>query len=255
MLRLFRRIWRLLRLFSVTLIYTTYLSIAVRRRPAHERDAFRAQRQQKGTALLCRILGVDLVLEGKLPQHQPMLLVCNHIGILDPLVLASKMPVSFAGKAEIRAWPFLGWVCEQMGLVFVERGRPTQAGSFVQQVQAKLDHAVQVLVFPEGTTSLGDRVRPFKTGAFEAVAELADRSVLPLHLGVIAVEGDSDPSRYAEVAWADGTETFEQHCWHLLGLRSITMRLQIGTAIATAGRNRKTLARLAHAQVSAMHEA
>jgi 1-acyl-sn-glycerol-3-phosphate acyltransferase len=113
---------------------------------------------------------------------------------------------------------------------------------------------VGVLVFPEGTTSKGDRVRPFKTGAFEAVASRPGASVLPLCLKVVAVDGrPADAALRERVTWADPTPSFLAHAWALLGLRSVRFQVRIGTPIPTAGSDRKELARRAHAQVQALY--
>lgn len=251
-----RRLWRLLRLLMVMLARTVALSITVRRRPPEERAALRAKRQQTGTGRLCRILNVEVDIDGALPAHAGSLIVCNHLGILDPLVLSSQMPLAFAGKADLQHWPLIGWVCRTFGVIFVNRDRRAATATFVQRVCEKLEHDVGVLVFPEGTTSKGDRVRPFKTGAFEAVSGLESGTVLPLCLAVVAVDGrPADALQRERVTWSDPAPSFVQHGWDLLGLQSVRFQVRVGTPIPTAGRDRKELARLAHAQVQALYAA
>ncbi len=239
-MRTIRRIWRAVRILVALVVHPAYTALAARRLPPAERSAFRARRQQIGMAVLCRTLGIRVTMTGTPPAHRPMLYVCNHLGLLDTLVLASQMPVSFAAKAEIRAWPLLGWVCSTMGVLFVERERPTQTSRFVRDVQQKLGEGVPVLVFPEGTTGPGDALLPFKTGAFESVAGQEQGAVLPLHLAARAIEGD--PARRDEVVW--GTQGFLEHGWHVVGLRRVDMHVRVGEPVATAGHDRKQLARL-----------
>jgi 1-acyl-sn-glycerol-3-phosphate acyltransferase len=249
-----RRIWRLVRLVVVTIVRTLALNVAAWRRPPEQRAALRAAHQQTGTQRLCRILNVEVTVDGTIPARSDSLIVCNHLGILDPLILASQMPLAFAGRADLQHWPLIGWVCRTFGVVFVDRDRRTATRGFVQQVGEKLAHGVGVLVFPEGTTSKGERVRPFKTGAFEAVAGRPDASVLPLSLQVIAVDGHpADAERREQVTWADPAPSFGAHLWALLGLESIRVQVRLGTPIPTDGHDRKTLARRAHAQVQALY--
>lgn len=243
------RLWRTLRVVWILVSHTLVTSLGVRRRAGGERARYRARRQQSGVARVCRALGVCVRLVGR-PPEAPMLVVCNHLGVLDPLVLASQIPVSFAGKAELRRWPLVGWVVRTHGMVFVHRERVRQTETFVAQVRRKLAEGVSMLVFPEGTTSRGPDVRRFKTGAFEAVAGLGDEAVLPLYLHIAAVEGD--PARRAEATWADDGRTFAEHAWHIAGLASVEMHVRVGVPIPTAGHDRKVLARQAHAAVAAL---
>ena len=248
-----RRIWRLLRVIGIAVVYTSWVDLAMRFRPKAEHPALRAQRQQVGCTMLCRAMGVRVRLKGEPPPGKPMLFVCNHLGVLDPLILGSQMPLAFAGKAEIKTWLLIGWVCRIFGMLFVDRDRRTRTGTFVEQVRGKLRAGVSVLVFPEGTTGRGDTVMPFKTGAFQAVAEQDGEAVLPVFLDVSAVEGEpAEQGRRYEVSHND--QTFARHCWHLFGLKHIDITVQVGTPIAAAGRDRKVLASLAHQAVCDLAE-
>lgn len=251
-----RQLWRFVRVAWTMLVHTLYTAVAVRRRPPERRAAFRAHRQHVGCRRLCEILGVRVTVEGDLPGHDGMLVVCNHFGVLDPLVLASRLPVAFVGKAGIRQWPFVGWVCATMGVIFVERERRSATASFVEQVRARMADGVDVLVFPEGTTTRGRTVRPFKTGAFAAVAG-TDGRVLPLFLDARTVEGRPAVGAERErVVWAEGSPSFLVHFWHLLGLRRVHMVLRVGPPVSADGHDRKALARALHACVHrlAAHE-
>ena len=177
-----------------------------------------------------------------------MLCVSNHMGVLDPLVLGSQMPMCIVGKAELGSWPFIGWVCRTYGLLFVDRERRTSTQNFVEEVQGRLKDGVSVLVFPEGTTNWGNEVLPFKTGVFQAVAG-GDEAVLPLYLDVLAVNGE--PTRDGLIPdISHNDKSFVEHCWHVLGLKRIDMEVWVGEPVAAAGRSRKELARLAHQDVS-----
>lgn len=252
-MRIVRRFWRLFRMLLAIFTHVPYANVAVRFRPEEARPAFRAHRQMMGTRALCRILGVRVTMETQPPNSQAMLYVCNHLGMLDPLVLASQMPVSFAGKAEMGSWPIIGWTCKTMGMLLVERERPSKTSAFVLEVQEKMVAGVSMLVFPEGTTSVGDEVRPFKTGAFQAVAGHETAAVLPFYLKIVEVEGQpAIPERRRTVTWADDTQTFFEHSWFLLGLKSVHFRVIMGEPVPTNARDRKELARLTHTHVSTL---
>lgn len=245
-----RAAWRFVRVLWTVLLHTLYLALTVRWRPPAARAAYRAWRMHRGCRAICRLLGLRVRLEGEAPGADGVLLVCNHFGVLDPFVLASCIPLAPAAKAEVAGWPFIGWVCRTMGVFFVARDQRTQTGAFVETVQDRLRHGVHVLVFPEGTTSAERRVRPFKTGAFEAVAGMADGLILPLYLDADTVEGQpADGDQRRRVVWADTNQSFHAHVWQLLGLREVELCIRIGSPLPTAGHDRKELAQISHAVV------
>ena len=76
--------------------------------------------------------------------------VSNHIGMLDPFMIASHYPVAFAAKAEVRSWPVLGWVARTNGVFFVERGRRSTTRSFVEAVDERVGPALDQLELRSG---------------------------------------------------------------------------------------------------------
>jgi 1-acyl-sn-glycerol-3-phosphate acyltransferase len=102
-----------------------------------------------------------------------------------------------------------------------------------------------VLVFPEGNTSEERAIRPFKTGAFEAVAGRTGVVVLPAYLSLDRVEDEAatDDVR-RRIVWLEHT-SFWAHIWGLAALRGLEYTVHIGEPISTEGRNRKELAQLA----------
>ena len=252
-----RRLGRLVAFVGVAVGYTLYAGVAVRLKRSNRRRAqATARHQQRGARWLLRILGVRTRLAGhpqQLAEDRPTLLVCNHLGLLDPFVLAARLRMALVGKAEIANWPAAGWVARTMGVLFVERGRAAGVVDFVARVQERLKSGVKVLAFPEGTTNARPQVLPFKTGVFRGVAGQRGEVVLPLYLHVHAVNGiPATGDRRQRVIWAGGGESGLAHAWRLLALRSVTMEVRVGEPIVTDGRGRKELARCAQAQVEAM---
>jgi lyso-ornithine lipid O-acyltransferase len=193
-----------------------------------------------GCRILCRMLGVRV--EAPQANADVGMIVANHFGIIDPLVLASKMPVAFVAKAEIERWPFVGWVTRTMGVIFVHRDRVKRTTDFVEQVRQRMSDGVTVLVFPEGTTSQSDEVQAFKTGSFAAI-EQEPVQVTPLHLSVRTVNGrplDEDGRDY--VVWAQSPRSFMEQFFHLLSMREATFVVRIGEPVDAHDYKRKELA-------------
>lgn len=208
-----------------------------------------------GCQLLCNILGIEVRLTGKRPPSGNYLVVSNHFGVLDPIVLASVLPVSFVAKAEMQKWPILGWVARSFGVLFVNRQRRSTVPQFAEQVQARISEGVDVLVFPEGTTSPDLTVLPFKTGAFESIAGNPSQAVLPVYLHVDEVDGRhaSGPER-KRVVWSDPDLPFLKHCWDVAGIRTIRMEVRVGPPIEVGDRDRKMLAQLSNVAVEALRD-
>lgn len=246
-----RQIWKLVRVFMTMFIHATALTIAVRSVPPSEREVFRAKRLSRGCKALCRVLGISVQVEGMLPAEAASLAVCNHLGVLDPFILGSRIPVSFAAKSELAGRPFIGWVLREMGVIFVERGRPHLTGQFVDAVRAKRAAGVLVLVFPEGTTTGSHHLLPFRTGAFASVEKEPEATILPLRLEPNSMNGMPGDLRSRRVLkW--GEESFGAHIWQILSLRELEILLRIGEPISVGERNRKELARILHDEVHAL---
>jgi len=249
------RLWgRLPKLLYITLRYTIATNRQARRLPAQVQPLFRAQRQQEGCRLLCRIMGLEVEAPGAaLPANTCGLLVANHLGALDPIVLATCWPVAFVGKAELARWPLIGWLCRSYGVLFVARERRTQSAHFVQQVRARLQAGVPVLVFPEGTTGTGEAVQPFKTGAFEAVAGMPAGWVLPVSLCIHKVNGKpASPEERRWLAWTGGLP-FWRHLSRWLRLRGVKLQVRTGSPISATHKTRKQLAQEAFSVVQGLY--
>lgn len=108
----------------------------------------------------------------------PYLLASNHISWLDIHVINAFKPVRFVAKSEVRAWPVFGWMAVQLGTVFIRRDSARHARQVVDQMAVVLK-AESVCIFPEGTSTAGESVLPFKPNLFES-AILAKVPVTPV---------------------------------------------------------------------------
>ena len=128
-----------------------------------------------------RALGVDVQVRGSL-EPGAKLLVANHVSWLDVIVLQSLCPqVRFVAKAEVGRWPLIGRLVVGARTFFVERDRPRKTRTLVDALAVALSAGETVVVFPEGTTSDGHAVLPFRTSLLHA-ALIAAVPVQPLAL-------------------------------------------------------------------------
>ncbi|NNE80235.1 MAG: 1-acyl-sn-glycerol-3-phosphate acyltransferase [Silicimonas sp.] len=147
-----------------------------------------------------RIMGLPLAQTG-VPMEHPGAIVANHSSWLDIFVLNAAAPLYFVSKSEVAAWPGIGWLARATGTVFVRRERRearAQTGVFEERLAA----GHRLLFFPEGTSSDGQRVLPFKPTLFAALfsEELSDLWVQPVSVAYHAPEG-GEPRIYGW--WGD----------------------------------------------------
>jgi 1-acyl-sn-glycerol-3-phosphate acyltransferase len=162
--------------------------------------------------------GIDVDAEGPFPLG-PAVLVANHVSWLDPLVVASLVPCAPISKADVSRWPVVGTIARELGVIFFRRGDPRSGATVLRAASAALGRGVPVLNFPEGTTTTGWTVLPFRKGIFG----LAIRSRLP----VVPIALRYDPP---ELAWV-GEEAFLPHYLRLAGGRVARVEVRLGAPI------------------------
>ncbi len=113
-----------------------------------------------------RIIGLKFSVEGK-PLNGAGAVVANHSSWLDIFVLNASKRIYFVSKAEVASWPGIGWLARATGTVFIKRD-PREAEAQVKMFRERLSLGHRLLFFPEGTSTDGRRVLPFKPTLFAA---------------------------------------------------------------------------------------
>jgi 1-acyl-sn-glycerol-3-phosphate acyltransferase len=127
---------------------------------------------------MCAMHGVDTTVHGRVPSG-PCVLVANHLSYLDPLVIVTHAPALAIAKREVADWPLVGEPMRKLGVLFVDRGNATSGARVLLEAKRRMHEGASMLAFPEGTTTRGDRVLPFKRGVF-GLARLANVPVVPV---------------------------------------------------------------------------
>ncbi len=178
------------------------------------------------------------------PTH-PTLFVCNHVSYVDIEVIGSVIEGSFVAKREVAGWPLFGWLAKLQRTVFVERRSRGVAGERDGLAQ-RLNAGDNIILFAEGTSSDGNRLKPFKSSLF-SVAEQTVRgrplTVQPVSIAYTRLDGMPIGRQWRPFfAWY-GAMDLAPHLWHLLGLGRTTVDLIFHPVltVADAG-SRKALA-------------
>lgn len=166
----FLGIWRAFAVtfFSVCALIENALTIPFF--PRTRRLNARAGWLHRWSRFACRVIGIRITTRGAMPPSG--LLVSNHLSYLDVLVLSSIRPCIFVAKRDVAGWPFFGWLACAAGTIFVDRENRLSSPVVVDLIRATLASGSVVVLFPEGTSSDGSTVLPFKSALFESAVQL-----------------------------------------------------------------------------------
>jgi 1-acyl-sn-glycerol-3-phosphate acyltransferase len=123
-------------------------------------------------SMVCRLLGLRVRVIGRAvnaTRGQPVVFVSNHSSWLDIPVLGGRLDACFVSKDEVGSWPIVGTVARLGRTVFISRHRRA-IGRERKAMRERLAAGDSLVLFPEGTTSDGSRVLPFRS-SFLAIAE------------------------------------------------------------------------------------
>jgi 1-acyl-sn-glycerol-3-phosphate acyltransferase len=170
--------------------------------------------------LVCAILGIRVRVHGKRSDVTPTLFVCNHVSYLDIEVLGGLVPGSFVAKAEVATWPFFKTLAKAQRTIFVER-RTGKASTSRDEMMKRLDTGDNLMLFPEGTSTDGTRVLPFRSALF-GVAQLRhnDKPIVVQPVAISYTRLDGIPlGRYWRplFAWFGDLELVP-HLWQMVCL-------------------------------------
>lgn len=177
--------------------------------------------------LCCRIFGVTVERRGAPGADRPLLIVANHVSYFDIVVLSACLETSFVAKREIANWPFFGWLAKLQRTVFVGRRTRGVAGER-DDVARHLAQGLNLVLFPEGTSSDGTHVLPFKSSLF-GVAEVRGGKPLvvqPASIAYLRLDGMPIGRQWRPFfAWY-GEMDLAPHLWRLIGLGRLTVAVE-----------------------------
>jgi lyso-ornithine lipid O-acyltransferase len=220
---------------------------------------FRLRRPRSGTEGAIRIhswcrrlgasMGISLRVTGTLPSDGAV--VSNHLSYLDILLYSAVRPFVMVSKREVRSWPLLGWLTAQAGTIYVQRGGHPSTYPAVNQAMAEAYRTgLPVLFFPEGTTTDGSEVLPFRRGLFHSVLN----NQVPLRTSALRFalsEHNGDATVANDVCWW-GDAYFGPHIFRCLGLRGLQAAIHFEDR-PVDGLDRFVLSENAQATVAAMY--
>src|SRR5580692_11817690 len=200
----------------------------------------------------CHILGFDVRQLGEPIDARPILFAANHVSYIDITVLGALIAGSFVAKSEVAGWPLFGWLAKLQRSVFVDR----QVRSTVRQRNAiaeRLADGDALILFPEGTSSDGNFILPFKSALFSVVFNREPPvTVQPVSLAYTKLDGLPIGRRLRPFfAWY-GDMDLAPHLWRLLGLGTVEVVVEFHPPVAVAEfPSRKALSEFCYQRISA----
>lgn len=207
----------------------------------------------------CWALKVRITQHGQTETQRPLMLAVNHSSWIDILVLGSLADVVFVAKSEVRDWPVFGFLAKLQKTIFVEREQKRDAGNQVNEIASRMAAGEIVVLFPEGTTSDGNRILEVKSSLFGAASTSAENVpgemvyVQPVAIAYTGVNGMAMGRYHRFLAAWPGSIGLAPHLIGLIKANGIEVDVTFGGAERfTKGDNRKRLAAKIRDQIHEM---
>jgi 1-acyl-sn-glycerol-3-phosphate acyltransferase len=217
-------------LVPLTAVMAPFQIVAIRRgRP------LRRRLPQIWHRIAARMIGLNLRVHGRPANHDDVgvLVAANHVSWLDIVALGAAAPVSFIAKDEVAGWPGVSILAKLQETVFIERHRRGKAGEQAGRIRERLDKGDAIVLFPEGTTSDGNFLLPFKSALFGAAGVTPNVAGKPVHVQPVAIVythvHGMPMGRYDRplAAWP-GDIQLGPHLWRVLGEGAIDVTIVFG---------------------------
>lgn len=203
---------------------------------------------------ICAIFGIRVRVEGTPVTGRQAVFVGNHVSYLDIPAIGGVLRASFIAKNEVAGWPVFGFLSRMQQTAFISRAR-NHAAREKNALSNMLAEGKSLFLFPEGTSTDGRDVAPFKSSLFSMTLDQGrdDLLVQPVSLRIDRVDG-RDPANQAVrdlFAWY-GDMTMPPHLKNFTACRGADITLVFHPPLNPAAfTDRKALAEAAQTSVRA----
>lgn len=197
--------------------------------------------------MTARLLGLKIVVSGAMDRRRPLMIVANHVSWIDIVALGALGEMTFVARGDLGGWPVIGGLARLSNTIFVDRDNRRDSAAQAAEIAERLAAGEAVVLFAEGTTGDGVRLRPFKSSLL-AAAEIAGRSVADVRIQPVAIaftrcHGMAVGRRQRIRASWIGDEDLVPHVRDLLSRDVFDVEIAFGEAFAIDGVDRKQATR------------
>lgn len=198
-------------------------------------------------------LNVELKVNHSLPLDRCFLIVSNHLGYLDIFALASSTPTLFVTSIEMKETPFLGLLTEMAGCTYVERRSRDNIKNEIKDIAATLNEGFNVVIFPEGRSTNGEKVQPFKKSLLMACAE-SEANIMPAVANFRFINGEPMQDKFRDwVCWYDDM-AFVSSVWNASQIKHCLLTLDFLDEIkVNSNSDHREIASLAQTQIESKY--
>lgn len=208
-----------------------------------------------------RAIGVRVHVHGEPEMRRPLMIAANHVSWLDILVISSVVDATFVAKAEVRDWPVFGTLARLQRSIFIKREERRQTQAQADEMAARLNAGETVVLFPEGTTTDGNRLGELKSSLFAAASSAAHFApegvvhVQPVAVAYVRIHGMAMGHYHRPVVAWPGDVALMPHLLGILKAGALDVDVRFGDTVeVTTGTSRKHVSSFVKKQLHAMLE-
>ena len=206
---------------------------------------------------VCLIFNIKVRCSGEISAKHQTIFMSNHISYLDIPAIASIMPpASFVAKQDVESWPVFGFLSKLQQTAFISRSR-ADAQKVKHSLDQMLNSGKSLIIFPEGTSTDGVSVQPFKSSLFELALnrDNKDLRVQPITLKVLVSNGKPPETQEERdlYSWHVKMDTeLHHHLWTFAKSKGALLNIEFHPPLlVTDFDNRKSLSKTCYESVSA----
>jgi 1-acyl-sn-glycerol-3-phosphate acyltransferase len=207
------------------------------------------------------MIGVRVHVHGEAELRRPLMIAANHASWLDILVLASVVDATFVAKSEVREWPVFGQLARLQRSIFIKREERRQTREQADEMASRLNAGETVVLFPEGTTTSGNRLGDIKSSLFAAASSAAHFApdgvvhVQPVAIAYTRIHGMAMGHYHRPVAAWPGDVELAPHLLGILKTGAFDVDVRFGDTVeAMVGTSRKHVSNFVKDQLRDMLE-